>query len=416
MLKSQMNQILCYTKNMRLYYKAVTQNGKPIQGFIESKDIKEAARYLRKHQLIPVQIVPPGQLGAGRFLHIFKRSSMKDIIFFTRQIASMLSSGLTLMQSLIIMKEQMKTSAMADTVQSIVADVENGKTLSMAIDKYPGTFTPIYISLIKTGESSGLLDKILTRLADNLEKQEALRQTIKGALLYPIVVIIMMVLVTIVMMVFVIPQLSVLYSNLNIELPLQTRIVVGLSNFVSQFWFIAIFFPAGGVYAFRKWYSKDSGKRLVDKYLLKIPVLGRLLSQTMMAEFSRTFGMLVGSGSLVVDSLVKSGDVVGNIHYKDAIVAVSKRVEKGVTVSDSLSASPLFPAYLVQMIKIGEQTGKLDESLIKASEYYEREVNQTVKTLTTLMEPIIMVLLALGVGFLIFAVITPIYSLLSSIQ
>lgn len=399
---------------MKLYYRAVTQNGKPIEGFIESRDVHEAALYLQKHQLVPIKIVESGRVGFGQYLTLFKRASTKDVIFFTRQLASMLTSGLTLMQSLMIMRDQMKNSAMADTVQSIVADVENGKTLSSGVEKYPQIFSPIYIALIKTGEASGLLDKVLTRLADNLEKQENLRQTIRGALLYPSIVIIMMIAVTIIMMIFVIPQLNVLYGNLGIELPIQTQIVVGISDIVNKFWFFVIAVIIGCVYFFRRWYRQESGRKIVDAYLLKLPIFGKLLIQSMMSEFSRTFGLLIGSGSLVVDSLVKSADVVNNIHYKEAILLVSKRVEKGITVSDAFGANPYFPPYIVQMSKIGEQTGKLDEALLRTADYYEREVNQTVKTLTTLMEPLIMVLLALGVGFLIIAVITPIYGLLSS--
>jgi type IV pilus assembly protein PilC len=401
---------------MKFYYSAVTQSGKKIEGFIETKDKQEAARYLRKHQLIPVKIVSPSQIGLRRFFGFLKKSSTKDLIFFTRQLASMLTSGLTLMQALIILKDQMKKSVMADTVESVVLDVENGKTLSSAIEKYKTIFSPIYIALIRTGEASGLLDKVLLRLSDNLEREEKLRQTVRSALLYPLIIVIMMIIVMIIMMIFVIPQLSVLYGNLSISLPIQTLIVVAISNFFINYWPLAIGLTALGIYTFRRWYKKESGRRVFDKYVLKLPIFGKLIVQAMMAEFSRTFSLLISSGSLVVDSLVKSADVVGNIHYKDAIVLVSKRVEKGITVSDALGASILFPPYMVQMVKIGEQTGKLDDSLMKTSEYYEREVEQTVKTLTTLMEPIIMVILALGVGFLIFAVITPIYSLLSSIQ
>lgn len=401
---------------MKLYYQAVTKNGKKLEGFIEAKDIQEAAKYLQKHQLIPVKIVPPGKMGLNRFLSFIKKSSRKDLIFFTRQLASMLTSGLTLMQALIILKDQMKKSVMTDTVHSVVLDVENGKTLSSAIEKYKTIFPPIYIALIRTGEASGLLDKVLLRLADNLEKEEKLKQTVRSAMLYPIIIVIMMIVVTFIMMVFVIPQLSLLYGNLSISLPLQTLIVVTISDFSVKFWPLILSLTALGIYAFRRWYKKDSGRRIVDMYILKIPVFGKLIMQTMMAEFSRTLGLLIGSGSLVVDSLTKSADVVSNIHYRDAIILVARRVEKGITVSDALGASILFPAYIVQMVKIGEQTGKLDESLIRTSEYYEREVEQTVKTLTTLMEPVIMVILALGVGFLIFAVITPIYSLLSSLQ
>lgn len=401
---------------MKLYYSAITKNGKRLEGFIEAKDIHDAASYLQKHQLTPIRIIPPGKMGIQRFVGFLKKSSTKDLIFFTRQLSSMLTSGLTLMQALTILKDQMKNSNIADYVYSIVSEVENGKTLSSAIQKYKSVFSPVYVALIQTGESSGILDKILLRLSDNLEKQEKLRQTIRSALLYPIIIVIMMITVTIIMMIFVIPQLSVLYGNLNIDLPLQTVIVVSLSNFFVNSWPLLLVATVLGVYSFKKWYKKESGRRVVDKYLLKMPIFGDLLAKTMIAEFSRTLGLLIGSGSLVVDSLMKSSGVVGNIFYQDAIVLVARRVEKGITVSDAFSASPFFPPYLVQMAKIGEQTGKLDDSLTKASEYYEREVEQTVKTLTILMEPIIMIVLALGVGFLIFAVITPIYSLLSSIQ
>lgn len=401
---------------MKLYYRAVTQNGKQLEGVIEARDVEEAARYLRKHQLIPIRIIPPDSIGLNRFLHYFRRSSSKDLIFFTRQLASMLTSGLTLMQALVILRDQMRETGMGDMVNSIVIDVENGKTLSAAIDKYPAMFSPIFVALIKTGESSGLLDKVLLRLADNLEKQQKLKQTIRGALLYPVIVIVMMVVVVAIMLIFVIPQLNVLYGNLNSELPLQTQIVVSFSELVTRFWVFGIGLLLGTIYLFRKWYQQENGRRIVDQLLLKLPLFGRLMSQTMIAEFTRTFGLLISSGSLVVDSLLKSADVVGNIHYKDAIKMVANRVEKGITVSDAMAASPYFPPYMVQMVKIGEQTGKLDESLLKASEYYEREVEQTVKTLTVLMEPIIMVILAAGVGFLIFAVITPIYNLLSEIQ
>lgn len=401
---------------MKFYYKAVAKGGKRLEGFIEAKDIPEAAKFIQKHQLTPIKIIPSTQVGMKRFFYFLHKSSMKELVFFTRQLASMLTSGLTLMQALVILKNQMKNSEMADTVQSVVADVENGKTLSSAVSKYPAVFSPIYISLIKTGESSGLLDKVLMRLADNLEKEEKLKETIRSALLYPMIIIIMIIAVTIIMMIFVIPQLSVLYTNLEISLPIQTVIVIAISDFFVKLWPFVIALIFLGIYLFRRWYAKESGRKIVDKYLLKLPVFGTLIVQAMMAEFSRTFGLLINSGSLVVESLLKSSDVVGNIHYKEAILLIAKRVEKGITVSDAINASPYFPPYLVQMVKIGEQTGKLDNSLIKASEYYEREVEQTVKTLTTLMEPLIMVILAIGVGFLIFAVITPIYSLLSAIK
>jgi len=401
---------------MRLYYRAVTQDGKTIRGLIDAKDVSEAANYLRKHQFIPIQIIPENKMGILRFFPFFKKVKSTDIIFFTRQLASMITSGLTLVQALNVLKNQTPSSALAEMIEGIISDIEDGSTLSKALEKYPRAFSPIYISLIKTAESTGLLDKILTRLADNLEKKEKLVRTIRGALLYPIIVVIMMVLVMIVMMIFVIPQLTLLYGELNLTLPVATQFIIGISDFIINYWYIALIVGFSLVYYVRQWYHKPGGKKTVDTYLLKLPIFGRLLSDGMMAEFSRTLSLMISSGSLVVDSLLKSANIVDNILYQDAIGLVAKRVEKGISMGDAMEASPLFPPIIVEMVKIGEQTGKLDASLMKVSEYFEREVEDKVKVMSTLLEPVIMVLLAIGVGFLIISIITPIYNLISNIS
>jgi len=401
---------------MRLYYRAVTQDGKTIRGLIDAKDVKEAAMYLRQHHFVPVQIIPETKTGYLRFIPFFHRIKTTDVVFFTRQLASMITSGLTLLQALNVLKNQVQNAAVAEMVQGIISEIEDGEKLSKALEKYPASFSPIYVALVKTAESSGLLDKVLTRLAENLEKKEKLIQTIRGALLYPIIVIVMMVLVMVVMMVYVIPQLTVLYGNLNLALPLPTLIVITLSKFTTQYWYIVLTFIVILSFYLRSWHSKPSGRKTTDSYILKLPIFGELLRNSMMAEFARTLSLLISSGSLVVESLIKSGDVVGNVIYQDAIKLVANRVEKGISMGDAMAATPLFPPLLVEMVKIGEQTGKLDSSLLKASEYYEREVEEKVKTMTTLMEPIIMVMLALGVGFLIIAIITPIYNLISNIS
>lgn len=400
---------------MKLYYRAVSQHGKPTSGMIDAKDAKEAAFYLRKHQLVPIKIIEAGKSDMlHRFAMMYHKTGSGDLIFFTRQLASMLTSGLTLMQALQVMKNQSNKVVMSELVSGIIADIENGSSLSTALEKNPKFFSPIYIALIRTGESSGLLDKVLARLADNLEKQQKLKQTIRGALMYPIIVILMMIAVITIMMIFVVPQLSSLYGNLNISLPFTTLVIVALSDFSVTFWPVILISLVVGYFSFRKWYKTPTGRALFDGLILKLPLFGKIISLAMTAEFTRTFGLLIGSGSLIVDSLQKTADIVGNVHYKSAITIVANRVEKGISVGDSMEASPIFPPMVVEMVKIGEQTGKLDESLLRVSEYYEREVEQSVRTITTLLEPIIMVFLALGVGFLIFAIITPIYNLMSA--
>ncbi len=401
---------------MKLVYKAATKEGKIIQGLIEAKTPAEVATYLRNHDYHPIKIVPQDEANLMRFLTFGKKVNRKEIVFFTRQLASMLNSGLTLMQALSILKKQVQNAQMKDIVNGIITNIEEGNSFSNSIVKYPAAFTPIYIALVKAAEESGLLDKVLERLADTLEKQMKLKSTIRGALTYPAIVVIMMILVVILMLVFVIPNLTKFYKGLNVELPMSTQIIVGIGNTFIYTWPFVLGTCVGAVYYFKKWYATEPGRMRVDGMVLKIPVFGRLLSETIMAEFTRTFGLLVGTGSLVVDSLEKSGGVVGNLPYQRAIESVAKRVEKGVAIGDAMSFSPLFPSIVVETVKIGEQTGKLDESLLRVSDYFEREVDQRVKTLTSALEPFIMIFLAGGVGFLIISIITPIYSLISSIQ
>lgn len=400
---------------MRLRYKAATRDGKLSRGLIDAKDVNEAVEYLRAKELIPIEIAKADSSVLSQ-IPFFNKVKTSDIILFTRQLSSMLSSGLTLMKALEILKDQIQSQSMNEITTSVINDVQEGKPLSEAIAKHPQVFTPIYVSIIKAGESSGLLDKVLSRLADNLEKQQKLKSTIKSALMYPVIVIILMVAVVFIMMVFVIPQLTVLYSNLNVSLPLSTQIVVGLSNMFSTFWPIMIIVFVVTVVLYRKWSQTKDGRLIIDNLALKLPVFGKLISQTILAEFSRTFGLLVGTGTLVVEALVETANTTGNVHYQDAIIDVSRQVEKGVSVGDAMSHYSLFPPLLIQLIRVGEQTGKIDETLGKASEYFEREVDMSVKTLTTAMEPFIMIVLGVGVAFLIMSVITPIYSLISSIQ
>lgn len=401
---------------MKLRYKATTRDGKLVRGLMDANDINDAATYLRGKDLLPIQISKQEDNILNKYLPFFNKVGSSDVILFTRQLSSMLSSGLTLLRALQIFKEQIENEAMIEVVTSMVNDIEEGKSFSYAVSKFPNVFSPVYISLIKAGESSGLLDKVLLRLANNLEKEAKLRGTVKSALMYPAIVVTLMVFVVFIMMIFVIPQLSSLYENLGVPLPLPTQIVIGMSGIIGTFWPLFIVLIFGLSFFYRRWSKTEQGQLIVDNITLKLPIFGKLISQTILAEFSRTLGLLIGTGTLVVESLEEAAGTTGNIYYKNAIRDVARQVEKGVTIGDSMSTYSLFPPMLVQLVKIGEQTGKMDETLGKASEYFEGEVNQTVKTLTTALEPFIMLVLGVGVAFLIISVITPIYSLISSLQ
>lgn len=402
---------------MKLYYKAIGNDGKTIEGIIDAKDTSEAASYLKSKEFVPITIKKKDTTDILSLIpFLSNKVKANDVVFFTRQLSSMIAAGLTLLKALEVLKGQVSNKALIEVVDNIITDIQEGMSFSESAAKHPETFSPIYIALIKASESSGLLDKALLRLADTLEKKQKLKSTIKSALLYPAIVLILMGLVVAVMMIFVIPQLSTLYSSLNISLPLPTRILVGMSKFTISFWPIVVGFWVLVIFAYKRWHKTENGQYTVDKFILKIPIFGNLISKSILTEFSRTLGLLLGSGTLVVESLSETADIAGNVHYRDAILDISKRVEKGLTIGDAMSSSILFPPILVQLVKIGEQTGKVDETLIKASEYFETEVNATVKNMTTLMEPFIMLILGIGVAFIIISVITPIYNLTSSIQ
>ncbi len=401
---------------MRLRYKAVSQDGKKVRGFVEAKEIKDAAYYLRQRNLIPIQISKEAEYELLKKLPGTGKVKSKDLILFTRQLSSMLASGLTLVKALEILKEQTANKYLQETIGGVLLDIEEGKSFSESISKYPDVFPVIYVSLVRAGESSGLLDKVFLRLATNLEKQHKLRSTVKGALMYPAIVITLMFVVIFILMIFVIPQLSRLYDSLGVTLPLVTRIVVGVSSMIGKIWFLLVGFFGVFIYGFIRWKRTPTGREIYDKNILKLPLFGRIMKETILTEFSRTFGLLVGTGTLIVDALNQSAGVTGNILYEKAVMDVAKRVEKGVPVGEALSYYAIFPPLLIQLVKVGEETGKMDENLLKASEYFEDEVGQSVKTLTTAMEPFIMIVLGVGVGFLVFSVITPIYSILNAVQ
>jgi len=402
---------------MKLRYKAVNREGKTISGIIEANEIKGAASYLREHGYFPITIKEVGKSKPLDFIpFLTNKVSQKDVLVFTRQLSLMLVSGLALVKSLEIIKIQSDRKALSELVGNIINDIQEGASFSKAIAKYPDVFSQVYTSLVKASESSGLLDESLSRLADNLEKQQKLKGSIVASFTYPVIVLILMVIVLSILMVFVIPKLTSLYEELKVDLPLPTKVVIALSDAVISFWpiIIGVLFLLG--FLLKRFHKTEDGNILIDDLILKIPIFGNLVRKIALVEVSRTLGILVGSGTLVVEALSQTANVAGNIHFKNAMMEVSRRVEKGVTVGDALSSYTLFPPILVQLVKVGEQTGKLNETLLKASEYFESDVNQALKALTAAMEPIVMIVLGIGVGFLVFSIITPIYRLTSSIQ
>lgn len=400
---------------MEYVYLAIDKSGIKQKGKLEANDEKEVVEYLRSKQLTPLN-VKSLEKNTSTILNYFNRVKPADVVIFTRQLSSMILTGLTVIESLTILKQQSAKPQMQKMVTEIIASVSEGNTLSQSLSNYPNVFSGVYIALIKAAEEGGILDKVLSRLADNLEKSEEVSKRVKSALFYPGIIISGVVIVIVLMNIFVIPQMGSLYESLDLELPLMTRIVLAGSKLTTTLLPFSIFFIIGGFIGFQKFKKSPLGIRTIDKVRLKAPVFGEIARLSALDEIARTISLLVNAGTSLIGAIAIAGDVSGNIYYKEALQRAGTLVEKGVGLSVALENQNMFPPIMIQMVKVGESTGKIDESLLKVSEYFERDLELRVKTLTTAIEPILIIILGISVAFLIISVITPIYSLVSQIQ
>jgi len=397
----------------RFNYKAKDKVGRLVTGEVEAADQRDAARLVRGKGLYVISVNPKIDNPISLIRNFQERITPSDIATFTRQLSTMINSGLPITEALLILRSQSKGS-MQKVVGQILADVEAGESLSNALSRHPKIFSTTYMALVKSGEVGGVLDAVLLRLADNLEKQQEFSGKVKGALIYPAVIIVGMVIVSFIMMIFVIPRLTSLYSDFNATLPLPTLILIGISNFAIKFWYLMLIVIGGGTYAFGLYRATPSGKRRVDALIFKIPVIGELQKQVVLTELTRTLSLMVGAGVPILEALTITSDVISNALISDALKDAARQVEKGFPIAFSFARHPdAFPFILSQMIAVGEETGKMDEVLSKVSHIFEVESDEKVKGLTAAIEPIVMVLLGLGVGFLVIAVILPIYNLTS---
>lgn len=395
---------------MNVYsYKAKTKKNDTILGKVEANDVREASGILRERGLFVISVTEYQESVIRRFFK-FSRISKNDVVNFTRQLSTMITAGLPLTDALTILQTQ-SNSGMQKIIDIVRRDVEGGTTLAKALEKHPKTFSIVYISLVKAGESAGVLDQVLNRLADTLEKQKEFRAKTQGALIYPAIVMGAMGIVMFIMMVFVVPKLTSMYKDFGAALPAPTLILIALSNFMSTFWYLVVGGVIGLAFAYKAYYKTPDGRLRIDRWKLKIPVFGELQSKVVLVEVSRTLALLVSAGISLLTALEITLDAVENRVYYDALSLVSKNVERGQSLSNALQRSEEFPVLMNQMVSVGEETGKLDEVLLKLSAYFESESEHAIKGLTTAMEPLIMIVLGLGVGFLIIAIILPIYNL-----
>jgi len=395
-------------------YYAKDAEGNSKKGVVEAVDRPSAAGILKERNLVLISIESKseGLLTAVK-KRIFTRIGLNDLVNFTRQLSTMISAGLVITDAFTILRTQTENPNMAVLVDSLQRDIEGGSSFSAALKKYPGVFDPVYIALVRSGETAGILDKILARLADNLESRREFVSKVKGAMIYPIIIIGGMFLVGLIMMIFVIPKLLDLYREFEATLPLPTIILMSLSKFLTKFWWLALILMTALFLGGKKFAKTDIGRLKLDSLFFAVPIIGKLRKSMILTEFTRTLGLLISGGVLVVDALNVTVGAMGSAIYQKAVLVATRDVEKGSTLAISLAKSEVFPPLLPQMVSVGEETGKLDEVLLKISSYFQQEAEVAVRNLTSAVEPIIMVILGLGVGFLIIAVIMPIYNLTS---
>lgn len=399
------------------FYKARDKDGKSVSGTVEAPSSSDATQLLRKKNLFIVNLKEQKQDEGTSFITArLKRVTFNDIVNFTRQLSTMVVAGLSLPESLTILEKQSTNPTFTGMLRDLVHRIESGGNLADSLSIYPNYFSPIYISIIRAGESAGTLDEVLVRMAESLESQREFRSSVKGAMIYPIIVISGMVVVIIIMMTVVVPKLTSMYTEFNMELPTPTKILMKISYFFVKFWWMVILGSIGGSALLRKWLKTPIGKLTFDTLILRIPIIGELQKKVILTDFTQTFSMLMSSGIHILEGLKTLKDSLPNVLFQNAIADISSKVEKGFPIGEAFASHSVFPPIVPQMIRVGEETGKLDDTLLKLSHYFQTESEHLVKGLTTAIEPLIMVVLGVGVGFIVIAIITPIYNLTSSFK
>ena len=392
-------------------YTAVSKGGKAIEGELEAEDL-ESAKTLLTRQGFSIEKLKK----KPKEINIFpEKVTEKDIVVFTRQFSVMISAGLPLVQCLSLLSSQAENKTFAKTIGEIRQSVETGDTFSDALRKHPKTFETLYSNMIEAGEVGGILDTILVRLANFMEKAMKLKAKVKSAMVYPIAIVVIAVVVIAFLMIFVIPTFVQMFDEMGGSLPGPTKIVMQTSGLFVDHWWKMILGGAAFMYFFKRFYSTEKGMLIVDTYALKAPVFGPLIRKVAVAKFTRTFGTLISSGVPIIQALDIVARTAGQKVVENAILGTIDSIKEGQTLSAPLSRSKVFPAMVVQMIDVGEETGALDTMLEKIADFYDDEVDAAVEALTSLLEPILMVFLGVVIGFIVVAMYLPIFQMASAL-
>lgn len=399
----------------RFVYRAKDWNGKLIKGIVDLNDKAAVVNSIREGGLIPLSINEESQTFLGEvYRNLFSKVGVKQVSNLTRQLSTMMTSGLALTDALGLLKNQSaKNSLMFEILDYTLTSVQGGQSLADSLNKYKKVFGEAYIASIDAGEEGGVLEEVLEKLADNLEKQNDFASKVKGAMIYPVIVVIGMVAVVIIMMVFVIPKLLSLYGDFGADMPTSTKIMMSMSSFMTKFWIFIPILVAGGFLLFKVGGKNEKFRLKLDDFKLKIPIAGVLTQRNILSTTIRTMSMLLSAGIPLVDTLRIVANVSGNEIFNQAYLQIAERVQKGFSIANSFEETGIFPVVVNQMVATGEATGKLDEVLLRVADYFAAEAEQSVKSLTSAIEPLIMIVLGLGVAFLMVAVVMPIYNLTS---
>jgi type II secretory pathway component PulF len=399
---------------MEFSYQARDNQGALRTGTVEAVNESGAFDILQNHGLIVIKILPVAQNDILDKIAIFNRVPMKEVVLFSRQLATLIDAKVPIVQALRILQTQVSSKHLQGIIEEVMQKVESGDSLSSALARYPAVFNNLYVNLVRSGELSGALDDSLSYLANQLEKDYELRSKIFGALTYPAFIVSALIIVGFLMFIFVLPPLVSVLQEANADLPITTKILIATTSIVQNFWWLVLAVMIGAGVGLKFYVQTFAGRYLLDYVKLKIPVFGKLFEKIYMARFARNLSTLVAGGIPIVKALDSVADIVGNQVYHDIILDASNQVRNGKSIASALLDRPEFPPIVAQMTQIGESTGKLHEILDKLAQFYEKEVEGVLKVITTLIEPMIMILIGLAVAVMVAGILLPIYNLASA--
>jgi type IV pilus assembly protein PilC len=398
-------------------YRALNAQGLLVDGQIHAPDTGVAQEQLRTRGLLPQELSELPAAGAQSARTALKKVKPKSLQIFSRQFATMIDAGVNVVASLVILEEQTTDKYLKQVLTELRADVEGGLPLSKAMARHPKAFNRLYISMVEAGESSGTLAEVLDRVAVQIEKEMQIKRRVKGAMMYPTVVLIFASLVLTGMLMFLVPVFAGLFEQLGGELPMLTQWVMVVSGLLKSKWYIVYPLIGLSIWGFRRWKRTETGRQTWDRFKLRVPMqIGQVVRKVAMARFSRTLSTLIASGVEIIRSLEITGQTSGNWVVEDALAQVRELVHEGVPMAQPLQENPVFPPMVSQMVRIGEETGELEHMLSKIADFYEDEVDAAIQALTSIIEPLMMILVGAMVGIIVIAMYLPMFKMLTLIE